>query len=104
MINTNTSSQPVKKAVQWPKYREVKFLNRSLFLTVPSWVETLAINSDGSLWGYESLINDLECNRFRHWSPKMDTMSIKLDVGYDIIRWERSPIPRSHYKCQLQTI
>lgn len=89
----------IKKKDVWV-YDELNYLTPSKFLVVPYWVQTLAINSDGSLWGYESLKDDLECNSFRHWSPKMDTMSVRLGMNYDIIRWEKSAIARSEYQCR----
>lgn len=72
----------------------MKTLKQSKFKVMPAWVNTLAINSNGTLWAYETNKPDLECNDVRWWCPIHDRASLCVGYGYDIVGWKKSAIKR----------
>lgn len=74
--------------------RNMRKVRQATFKIAPKWVNSIAVDSNGHAWGYETKAQHLEHDKRRFWSPNLDSESVFLGSGFDTTDWQNSALNR----------
>lgn len=75
---------------------------QATFKIAPKWVKSIAVNKNGTCWGFEVIKADLERNDCRFWCPLMAKASVFLGSGFDASDWQNSAVNSWEVKAEMR--